>query len=100
YLNRDGLPADFCGNGARCVARFALDHGMGDRGVVRFGSDAGAQRARRTAGGDAIELLFGDGRTVAGPEPVSVALADRAFEGQRLDTGVPHYVIEVEKVEW
>lgn len=36
YLNRDGRPAEFCGNGARCLAWFALELGLGAGGEVRF----------------------------------------------------------------
>jgi diaminopimelate epimerase len=32
YFNADGHAADFCGNGARCIARFALDLGLGAGG--------------------------------------------------------------------
>ncbi len=98
YLNRDGGPAEFCGNGARCVAQFALDRGLGRDGVVRFDSDVGPQEARRVDGG--IELLFGGGRRIDAPVPQTVALNDRRFEGVTVDTGVPHYVVQVEKVEW
>jgi diaminopimelate epimerase len=28
YRNADGSPADFCGNGARCAARFAVERGL------------------------------------------------------------------------
>ena len=49
YLNADGGPADYCGNGARCLARFALDLGLGSDGRVRFRTGAGVQSARRGA---------------------------------------------------
>src|SRR6185503_14437938 len=46
YFNADGGAADFCGNGARCLARFALDLGLGRGGEVRFSTAAGAMRGR------------------------------------------------------
>src|SRR5882762_5139807 len=49
YFNADGRPAEFCGNGARCLARLALDRGLGSGGEVRFRTAAGAMRARGSA---------------------------------------------------
>src|SRR5512147_3105003 len=59
YFNADGRPAEFCGNGARCLARLALDLGLGSGGEVRFQTAVGLQRARRADGAAGIELLFG-----------------------------------------
>ena len=49
YRNADGSPAGLCGNGARCLARFARSAGLqaeaeGDATLV-FASDAGTHRA-------------------------------------------------------
>lgn len=99
YLNRDGRPADFCGNGARCLARRALDLGLGAHGAVRFQSDAGVQEAREAPGGRGIELLFAAGARVGEPWPVAVAIPGDEIHGVRVDTGVPHLVVQVEKVE-
>src|SRR5215471_19195536 len=52
YFNADGFPADFCGNGARCLARLALDLGLGANGNrVRFRTAVGVQEARRASAG-------------------------------------------------
>jgi diaminopimelate epimerase len=97
YYNADGRPAEFCGNGARCLARLALDLGLGRGGEVRFRTDAGVQRARRSADGRGIELEFG--RVETGAER-AVEAAGRRFEGRALRPGVPHFVVPVERVEW
>jgi len=95
YHNADGGRAEFCGNGARCLARFALERGLGRDGVVRFRSGAGVQEARRTPE-DAIELHFG---RVAGPgAPHLLEAAGRTFTGREFRVGVPHFVIEVAQV--
>ena len=98
YFNADGRPAEFCGNGARCLARLALDLGLGTGGEVRFQTAVGAQRARRGSEGRGIELSFGevDG---SGPSETVDALG-REFIGRRALTGVPHFVVPVERVEW
>lgn len=98
YFNADGRRADFCGNGARCLARRALDLGLGMGGEVRFRTDAGVQTARRTADGRGIELHFGH---VASPvQSGPLEAAGRAFRGRCVVAGVPHLVVDVERVEW
>jgi diaminopimelate epimerase len=92
YHNADGGRAEFCGNGARCLARFALELGLGRGGVVRFRSGAGVQEARRTLDG-AIELHFG--RVAAPGAPVTIEAAGRTFTGREFRVGVPHFVTEV-----
>jgi len=98
YFNADGRRAEFCGNGARCLARLALDLGLGRSGTVRFRTDAGIQSARRAADGRGIELQFG--RLEAPSVPLALDAAGRSFEGRLARAGVPHLVIPVERVEW
>src|SRR6185503_17438888 len=57
YFNADGGAADYCGNGARCLAALALDRGLGRGGEVRFRTAVGVQSAWRT--GETIEVRFG-----------------------------------------
>lgn len=44
YVNADGSPATMCGNGARCLARYAVSSGV-DGPDVTFATDAGTYRA-------------------------------------------------------
>jgi diaminopimelate epimerase len=98
YFNANGRPAEYCGNGARCLARLALDLGLGREGSVRFSTDAGVQQASRAADGAGIELHFG---RVGPPGPEEdVEAVGRTFRGRRVLAGVPHFVVGVERVEW
>ena len=98
YFNADGRTAEFCGNGARCLARLALDLGLGSGGEVRFRTAVGIQRARRSADGRGIQLEFGE---VDGPGTIeTLEAAGRSFSGRGLQSGVPHFVVPVERVEW
>lgn len=98
YFNADGGVAEFCGNGARCVARLALELGMGKGGEVRFRTASGVMRARVSDGHRRIELFFGH---VARPsDTIEVEAAGRSFHGQTVVAGVPHFVVPVERVEW
>ena len=94
YFNSDGGHADFCGNGARCIARFALDVGLGASGTVRFETAVGDKSARLLPDGR-IELAFG---AVDTAEPRTVAACGRDFAGRFVVTGVPHFVVGVPDV--
>jgi diaminopimelate epimerase len=95
YHNADGGRAEFCGNGARCIARLALDLGLGRGGSVRFRTDAGIKRAEARPDGR-IALWFG---RVDEGEPLALEATGRQFHGRRVLTGVPHLVIPVEHLE-
>lgn len=97
YFNADGKPADYCGNGARCLARRALELGIGRDGKVRFRTAVGIQEARIGPNNN-IEVHFG---VVAPPGDVqSIQAANRTFQGRLVRSGVPHFVVPVERVEW
>lgn len=92
YWNRDGRPAEFCGNGARCLARFALDRGLGRDGVVRFTTAVGPMSARREPDGQ-VALAFG--RIERAGEPLTLEAGGRRFTGRVVRAGVPHFVTPV-----
>jgi diaminopimelate epimerase len=96
YYNADGAAAEYCGNGARCLARFALEHGLGHGGLVRFRSAAGVQEACRAAGNE-IELHFG--RVAPPGDAETLDAVGRSFTGRRVRVGVPHFVTAVAAVE-
>ncbi len=80
YYNSDGAPSSMCGNGGRCIVRFAYDIGL-ELTDYHFLAVDGPHRARREADGIvALEML--DVENVACPKP----------EAFVLDTGSPHYV--------
>jgi diaminopimelate epimerase len=96
YFNSDGRIADYCGNGARCLARFAFDLGLGAGAPrrVRFRTSAGVQTAREIAGGIAVHF----GVVPAPSEPLEVASDGRRFTGRLIRAGVPHFVSAVGRV--
>ncbi|MFN8587081.1 MAG: diaminopimelate epimerase [Candidatus Eisenbacteria bacterium] len=94
YYNSDGGAADFCGNGARCIARFALDLKLGASGTVRFETAVGEKSARLLDDGR-VALEFG---VVTPGEDREVAACGRTFAGRFVVTGVPHFVVGVADV--
>jgi diaminopimelate epimerase len=83
YWNADGSAAEMCGNGLRCVARYAYDKGLADDPEFEVDTPAGIRRVR--VGDDLIEAEIGPA-LIEGEETV---------EGQvyrLVDTGNPHAV--------
>lgn len=81
YYNADGGESTMCGNGGRCIARFADDLGIGGA-VKRFNSSDGFHEAELLPDG-LIRLRMMDVERV------------EQLEGGRswfVDTGSPHYV--------
>jgi diaminopimelate epimerase len=92
FYNADGSLGEMCGNGARCVARYAVEHGLSpDPGHIRFLATAGLITARR---------IDRERYEVRLPDPSVIDLR-RLAEGEPCayvelgDPGLPHAVVEV-----
>lgn len=92
FYNADGSLGEMCGNGARCVARYGVEHGLcPDPEHICFRATAGLISARR---------IDRERYEVRLPDP-SVVDLDRLAEGERCayvelgDPGLPHAVLEV-----
>lgn len=91
FFNTDGSEAEMCGNGARCVARFAYMHGIA-AARMRFSTLAGI-----------IEASVEDTQvTIHLTPPSGLALGQRVQVGSQeytvhcINTGVPHAVVFVD----
>ncbi|MEM9258295.1 MAG: diaminopimelate epimerase [Bacteroidota bacterium] len=80
YYNSDGAPSSMCGNGGRCIVRFAYDLGI-KKEEYHFLAVDGPHRARLLANGQ-VALEMNDVKEVNQP----------TAEAFVLDTGSPHYV--------
>ncbi|MDY0390549.1 diaminopimelate epimerase [Desulfobulbus oligotrophicus] len=94
FFNSDGSEAEMCGNGARCVARFAYMQGIA-AARMRFETLAGL-----------VEASVADTRVTIRMTPPHSFLFDRQVEvdGQRflvhsVDTGVPHAVLFTDDID-
>lgn len=85
YFNADGGEGSMCGNGGRCVVRFASDLGLFE-GQTRFIAVDGEHEG--TVSGDTIRLKMSN---VNGVEQYE--------EYDFMNTGSPHYVTYVDAVE-
>ena len=88
YFNSDGGEAEMCGNGARCLARFARQIGAaGER--MRFQTGAGLYSAELL--GSRVAVSFPD--IPAAPRDLKVQALDREWDCSFLLAGVPHLVV-------
>jgi len=93
YSNSDGGEADMCGNGARCICRFASELGIVSPGSeFFFESSAGVHRGLVTGSSEARIWMT---------DPVLHWVSGRflrttGLESAFADTGVPHAVIFTE----
>lgn len=95
YFNADGSEADMCGNGGRCIARFA--HLMGAAGTsMEFENLAGDFKASVLADGQ-VDLQM----TLPHSMELNLKLPIEGvtLKGHFLNTGVPHVVVPVDDIE-
>lgn len=94
YYNADGSRAEMCGNGARCIARFAnLLQAAPPK--MTFMTDAGLLSAE--VSGETVKLKMSPPRDLKLDFPVKVD--DREFTLSSVNTGVPHAALLVTDIE-
>jgi diaminopimelate epimerase len=94
FFNADGSPAEMCGNGARCAARFAFLHGIAGRRMA-FETVAGVIEA--SVEDDRVKIRMTDPTDLRTGYGVDLERA-RILVGS-VNTGVPHVVTVVEDIE-
>jgi diaminopimelate epimerase len=93
FFNSDGSTAEMCGNGARCVARFAYLNGI-----------AGSEMTFETLGGKVSATVMADRVRVKMPNPSNLVLYDTvevlddSLPISRVNTGVPHVVMMISRL--
>jgi diaminopimelate epimerase len=84
YLNSDGSPSEMCGNGIRCLARYARDHGLIEGNAPTVETGAGVKKV----------VLLGDNfsRVDMGPPGFDSEVELHGFRFLRVSMGNPHAV--------
>lgn len=95
-FNPDGSEAEMCGNGIRCFALWAYKERKVNSSSFKVHTLAGiieckvlSEHRVRVRLGKIVEIKRG----------IKINYQERLWEGDYLDTGVPHFVIEVDDLE-
>lgn len=94
FFNPDGSEVEMCGNGGRCVARFAHLKGISGRSLS-FDTLSGVIEAEVV--GERVKLRMGDPADVRLDYPISID--GNEYIVNSINTGVPHVVQMVEDLE-
>lgn len=96
FYNSDGSEAEMCGNAARCTIRFLQDRYFPEFEVISFMTKAGVIKGRKIPDTGNIEItLLAKGDQKFNYEQLTLKTEKNTFEGYWIDTGVPHFVMEV-----
>ncbi len=113
-FNADGSEAEMCGNGVRCVAKFAADSGLVDGDEIRVETGAGILPLKLHFGADKkvdrVRVNMGMPRLMSSEIPVvtekeamiinqPLVVLDRTFAITCVSMGNPHCVIFVDNVD-
>ena len=93
YYNADGSYGGMCGNGGRCVARYAALHGIADN-TMSFEALGFIYRAVVT--GPAVRLSMKDPAGIKSGIPLSLGAG--TLSAHFIDTGSPHLVVFEEEL--
>lgn len=94
--NADGSQGAMCGNGLRCLARLAFEHGHVRERAFTVETDAGPRRVELLAGTDEVRAWMGEVRCGA---PVQIDVGGHLVDFVPGDAGNPHAVTFVADVE-
>ncbi len=94
FFNSDGSEAEMCGNGGRCVARFAYEKGIAPQ-KLSFETLAGIIKAEVKGREVKVEMIKPFGLKI----DKKLKLNDIEITYSFLNTGVPHVVIFVDDLE-
>ena len=95
YFNSDGSEVETCGNGARCIARFAYIEKIVSSSEMEFETRAGIYGAQITE--DSVKLRMGN--AVGARLDFPLTLSDGTCTVSFVNTGVPHVVFFVDDLE-
>ncbi len=94
FYNNDGSSAEMCGNGGRCVARYAFEKGFAPA-KHSFDTVAGIINAEVKGPMVKVKLTAPHGRKKA----LDVQFNGQQYEVDHINTGVPHAILFFDNVE-
>lgn len=100
--NADGTRPKACGNGLRCVGRFAREHGLAPSELVRVETDAGVRNVQVPDCGEGpqpareVSVTASMGRPKIIAQAETLVLGDAEYAATLIDMGNPHCVLFVD----
>lgn len=92
--NADGSRAEMCGNGIRCVAKYAIEHGIAEGPSIAIDTDDGIKRAQCLTDGRSITSVRIDmGIPAFDPESLPSTIQAERIMDFPLDVGGESYVV-------
>ncbi|MCH8344248.1 MAG: diaminopimelate epimerase [Planctomycetes bacterium] len=115
-FNADGSESAMCGNGIRCVCKYAHDHGLSKAQPMRIQTGAGVLTLEYTIGDDGtvdqVTVDMGEPILLLGDVPVDrrhlaggdgpmyrISVDEQTFEAVFVSIGNPHAIIYVDDAE-
>ncbi|MBQ6372682.1 MAG: diaminopimelate epimerase, partial [Oscillospiraceae bacterium] len=94
FINSDGSVGEMCGNGARCLAKYAVEHGLApDPDNILIRAEAGIVRAGRISD-DVYEIRLNDPSLIDPHRYVRIGDKEYdCFYTELGDPGLPHAVV-------
>ena len=86
FYNSDGKTASMCGNGGRCIARYAFDNGIAAK-TMKFAAEDGLHEA---------EIIDSENVRI---KMINVGNVNVFDDGMWANTGVPHFVKFVDDID-
>ena len=110
--NADGSEGAMCGNGVRCVAKYAYDHGIAKKDIIAVETKSGIKTLEMTIeNGEAVAARVNMGKAILAPAQIPVAAQGETFVAQPLlvngkeyqvtcvSMGNPHCVIFTDNID-
>jgi diaminopimelate epimerase len=95
--NRDGTRPEACGNGLRCAAKLAFEHGRVDRDAFTVETDSGVRKVRvLREGGRVVAARVEMGRARIVERDARIRVGSEELSAALVDVGNPHCVLLVE----
>ena len=89
--NADGSRGQMCGNGIRCVGKYAYEHGLARRNPLRVETDSGIKELRLELNGNRVDRVTVDmGEPILDGPRIPVAAEGRVIDAS-LDVGGQSY---------
>lgn len=87
-FNLDGSEGKMCGNGIRCVAKFAYDHNIARKPELKIETKSGIKTCTiREEDGKAVAVTVDMGKAILRPEEIPVKLPGKAVIGESVSIG-------------